>query len=46
MLDILENEYSLKHLVTFAAAILSPLSALESGGKVWGETHQVVTFLQ
>ena len=40
VLDILENEESLKHLVTFAAAILSPVAALESGGKVWGETAE------
>ena len=40
VLDVLESEETLKHLVTFAAAILSPVAALESGGKVWGETAE------
>ena len=30
----------MKHLITFAAAILSPVADLETGGKVWGETGE------
>ena len=37
VLDVLNSEYSLKHLVTFAAAILAPESALESNGVIWGK---------
>ena len=40
VLDVLENEETLKHLTTFAAAILSPIAALESGGEAWGETGE------
>ena len=40
VLDILESQDSLKHLVTFAAAILSPVASLETGGRVWGETGE------
>ena len=37
VLDVLNKESTLKHLVTFAAAILSPESALESNGEIWGK---------
>ena len=40
VLEILEKEETLKHLVTFAAAILSPVAALETGGEIWGETAE------
>ena len=40
VLDVLENEESLKHLVTFAAAILAPVSQLQTGGRAWGETAE------
>ena len=40
VIDVLEPEDSLKHFVTFAATILSPVAALESAGKVWGETGE------
>ena len=40
VIDVLEAEDSLKHFVTFAATILSPVAALESAGKVWGETGE------
>ena len=39
-MDVLEEQSSLKHLVTFAAAILSPEAALEHGGQVWGKTKE------
>ena len=42
ILDVLNSEESLKHLVTFAAAILAPVAALETGGEVWGETAEGV----
>ena len=42
ILDVLDSEDSLKHLVTFSAAILAPVAALESGGQVWGETAEGV----
>ena len=37
VLDVLEGEHSIKHLVTFAATILSPESALETNKNVWGK---------
>ena len=40
MLDVLNQEESLRHLITFAAAILSPVAPLETGGKIWGETAE------
>ena len=42
ILDVLESEDFLRHLVTFSAAILAPVAALESGGQVWGETAEGV----
>ena len=35
---MLQETPSLQHLVTFAAAILAPVPALESGGSVWGHS--------
>ena len=40
VLDVLSQEESLRHLVTFAGAILSPVAPLETGGKIWGETAE------
>ena len=40
VLDVLNQEESLRHLVTFAAAILSPVAPLETGGRIWGETAE------
>ena len=38
----MESEPSLSHLTSFAAAILAPAAALESGGVRWGETREGV----
>ena len=38
VLDVLEGTPSLSHMVTFAATILTPVIALEKGGRKWGET--------
>ena len=40
VLEVLEKEETLRHLVTFAAAILSPVAALETGGEIWGESSE------
>ena len=40
VLDVLANEPNLSHLVSFAALILSPEPALETGGRKWGETAE------
>ena len=40
VLRVLEGEDSLRHLVWHAALSLSSPSALESGGKVWGEAAE------
>ena len=37
--EVLRDTPSLQHLVTFAAAILAPEPALESGGRVWGDSN-------
>ena len=37
--EVLQDTPSLQHLVTFAAAILAPEPALESGGRVWGDSN-------
>ena len=42
ILRVLEGEESLRHLVWHAALTLSSPSALESGGKVWGEAAEGV----
>ena len=40
VIDVLCSEPSLRHLSTFVAAILSPISSLESSGQVSGETEE------
>ena len=40
VLDVLASEPSLSHLVSFAALMLAPEAALETGGKVWGKTSE------
>ena len=37
--EVLQVTPALQHLVTFAAAILAPEPALESGGRVWGDSN-------
>ena len=37
-IEVLAAEPSLSHLTSFAATILSPVAALETGGRRWGET--------
>ena len=44
VLDVLEGEHSIKHLVTFAATILSPESALETNGNVWGKMCELTCY--
>ena len=53
MLDVLENEPSLSHLINFVGTTLSPRAALETGRKKWGEglvlfkmIQPVVTYFQ
>ena len=43
VLQVLDEEDSLRHLVWHAALSLSSPSALESGGKVWGEAREGTT---
>ena len=38
MLGVILTAPELAHLATFSAAILAPVNALESAGKVWGST--------
>ena len=40
VLDVLASEPRLSHLVSFAALMLAPEAALETGGKVWGKTGE------
>ena len=40
ILEALDNEPSLRHLVWHVATCLAPHTGLESGGKLWGETGE------
>ena len=39
IIDVLQSEPSLSHLVTFAGVILAPEAGLEARGKLWGESN-------
>ena len=38
--ETLQEEPSLSHLAWFATVVLAPVSGLETGGKLWGETAE------
>ena len=40
VIEVLEDEPTLKHLAWFAAVVLAPYSGLETGGRRWGETGE------
>jgi hypothetical protein len=40
VIEVLEDEPTLKHLAWFAALVLAPYSGLETGGRRWGETGE------
>ena len=43
IIEAFQNEPSLKHLAHFVAVTLAPVSGLESGGVLWGDTGEGTT---